>query len=128
MTWRPVVGHENSYEVSEDGRVRTKARVVQRGCVTSKLKAKELKTVLGGRCENYLRVMLSAERKRHAYVHHLVAEAFLGEQPNDTVICHKNDISKDNRAANLYYGTREENDFDKYINALPLETMEEAPF
>jgi len=42
-------------------------------------------------------------------VHSLVAEAFLGPRPAGYDIMHLNGDRKDNRAANLRYGTRKEN-------------------
>lgn len=44
------------------------------------------------------------------YVHRLVAEAFLGEQPDGAdQVDHLNDVRTDNRASNLRWTTRREN-------------------
>lgn len=115
--WLPVVGYEGLYEVSSDGDVRN--------AKTKKCLAKEL----SGRAKNYHRVNLWQNNKRkHMRVHQLVAAAFLGRCLEGYIICHRNDDGFDNRLVNLYYGTREDNELDRYINGLPLDEMEEAPF
>jgi hypothetical protein len=55
---------------------------------------------------NYLGVWLDTNYRY--YIHHLVAEAFLGVKDNDT-IDHINRDTKDNRAINLRYATFQEN-------------------
>ena len=42
-------------------------------------------------------------------VHHLVAEAFIGERPLRHDVCHNDGDKKNNHADNLRYGTRSEN-------------------
>ena len=119
--WTPVVGFVGKYEVSTAGRVRNvpDRRILKQtsGC---------------GRAKNYKRVMLHnpgyRKGKRHAYVHHLVAEAWIGPRPEGALACHRNDCGQDNRLANIYYGSKEDNECDKYVNSLPLNTMQEAPF
>lgn len=127
--WKPVVGYEKLYEVSNLGHVRSKRRLIKKGCVGYMiLKSKMLVQVVGGRAKNYHRVMLTAGRKRHAYVHHLVAEAFHGPRPSGTKVCHKDDKGFNNKETNLYYGTDEDNQTDKHVNSLNLRKMEGAPF
>ena len=119
--WVPVPGFETKYEVSNEGRVRN-----SRGRI--------LATQPGGRRNNYLRVMLQIwkgkvkAKQRFAYIHHVVLEAFVGPRPNGAVVCHRNDDGHDNRLANLYYGSQEDNEQDKYINKLDMSGMEPAPF
>lgn len=48
-------------------------------------------------------------RKKFAYVHKLVAEAFLGEAKKGEIVLHLNDVKTDNRVENLRYGSRQEN-------------------
>ena len=119
-TWKPVVGHEGLYEVSDLGSVRTAKRVAPRGaCPSYTFKPRLLKKTKGGRANNYWRVMLEAAPRRHAYVHHLVLAAFVGPRPPDHVICHRNDDGFDNLLANLYYGTAEDNRADYIRNHQP---------
>jgi hypothetical protein len=116
--WRPVIGHENRYEVSNHGRVRSIPRLITTGIATFPGCGRVLSTIVGGRANNYHRVMLG-DPKRHAYVHHLVLDAFVGPRPMDHVICHRNDNGFDNRLENLYYGTAADNLADKYRNRTP---------
>lgn len=129
--WRPVVGHEGLYEVSDQGRVRTVARWHRTGATPRLLPVKTLAQAIGGRAENYKRVMLRAPT-RHAYVHHLVLEAFVGPRPPDMQVCHINDDGFDNRLANLYYGSRDDNEIDRWmakrVGTPEHAELEDAPF
>lgn len=117
--WKDIPGWDN-YQVSDGGNVRSKSHKLI------------LKKTRGGRAKNYHRVMLTSRtetsrKRRNAYVHHLVLEAFCGPRIDELPIaCHKNDKGFDNRLANLYWGTKEDNQNDKYINALP--DLPDAPF
>jgi hypothetical protein len=131
--WLPVVGHEGLYEVSDLGRIRSVPRTVKTGVAQFSSAATVLKTAKGGRANNYLRVFLTAGRRRHAYVHHLVCEAFHGPKPADRpFVCHRNDCGTDNRAVNLYWGTADDNAFDAWCKAAVddpvLNALEPAPF
>lgn len=53
-----------------------------------------------------------AGRPVRRYVHHLVAEAFLGPRPPGLEVRHLNGDMLDNRLANLTYGTSAENKVD----------------
>jgi len=93
--WRPVVGYEGFYEVSDWGRVRSLPRI--------------LASQFNG--EQYGRVRLFDDKggKRRS-IHSLVAEAFIGPRPSSLhEINHKNGKPADNRANNLEYMTKLEN-------------------
>jgi hypothetical protein len=126
--WLPVPGYAAHYEVSSLGRVRTACRRLRRGCLEFAYPSRFLATSSGGRAKNYLRVNLCAGGKRRfAYVHALVLEAFVGPRPEGLQICHSNDDGTDNRLSNLYYGTREDNEMDRYVKRVAA-NLEEAPF
>ena len=97
--WRPVVGLEERYLVSSEGKVR------------SLVKNRLLKLVLMN--NKYLVVCL---RGKTRYVHQLVAEAFHGPRPEGMQCCHINDNGQDNRACNLYWGTPKQNTADSIRN------------
>ncbi len=66
---------------------------------------------------NYLRVTLRQPGKlRIAFVHHLVAEAFLGERPQGAVICHNDSRLENNAATNLRYDSQAGNLADRHEN------------
>jgi hypothetical protein len=97
--WRSVIGYEGWYEVSSCGRVRR----VASACGTCP--GRILKATLS-RPNGYVRISLSrCHRSRSAWVHRLVAEAFLEPQPIGHQMNHRNGIKTDNRVGNLEWAT-----------------------
>lgn len=109
-TWKPIPDYEGSYEVSDQGRVRSVDRFVQvnnirYGGYKSYRFGKVLKsgTMTGG----HQSVALCRGNSR--CVHELVLLAF-DRKPNQGEECrHLNGDPSDNRLANLRWGTRSEN-------------------
>lgn len=125
--WRKIPGH-HLYEVSSEGRVRTVTRTQRRGFhAAATLHSVELKQSIGGRRKNYKRVMLMHPKKVHAYVHHLVALAFIGPRPKGCEVLHGPAGSLTNSVSNIRYGDREENDMDRYVSRV-ADSLEGAPF
>lgn len=92
--WKPVVGYEGLYEVSNLGNVRG----LKRGKVLKPGKGR------------YLFVVLCKDGIRHeTSVHRLVATAFCPNPNNKPEVNHLNEIAEDNRASNLEWCTRIEN-------------------
>lgn len=110
--WRPVVGYEGLYEVSDHGLVRSVERWVQhRGRHWHPYKSVVLAPHLDPK--GYKRVKLSRQDDdRNRLVHQLVAEAFIGPRPEGMVTRHLNGDNVDNRPQNLAYGTHAENNAD----------------
>lgn len=106
--WKPVVGYEGLYEVSDLGNVRSVDRTVwhSRGFEMT-LKGKPLaQNPRGG----YLRACLTKDGKHKTIsVHKLVLEAFVGKRPDGQDICHNNGNRTDNRLTNLRYDTKSGN-------------------
>jgi len=100
--WRPVVGYQGYYEVSDLGRVR---RV--HGC-----KDGLQKRVLSARLNRHgrLQVTLTVNAVPRTWqVHTLVATAFVGPRPPGREVNHKDGVKVNNAASNLEWVTRSEN-------------------
>jgi hypothetical protein len=116
--WRPVLGFEDYYEVSDLGRVRSLARI----CRASfgryrKVKSRILKPQHDGGSRGgvgkHVKVCLSVDAVlTQRQVHILVLEAFVGLRPQGNETRHLNGIPDDNRLINLRWGTPEENRAD----------------
>lgn len=89
--WKDIPGTRGRYEVSNDGLVRTKPRV---------LKPYPLPRT------GHLYVTVAGRR---VYVHRLVAEAFIENPGGKPTVNHKNSDPSDNRAVNLEWATYSEN-------------------
>lgn len=111
-TWRPVLGFEGIYEVSDRGRVRSVERVAVRSngrphTVRSKMRsAKRLR-------KGHLAVTLVKDGQLYnRTVHRLVLESFVGLRPEGMMCRHLNGDPADNRLENLAWGTASENQQD----------------
>ena len=90
--WRPVIGYEGLYEVSNTGKVRAKENKEQDWI--------ELSTAVLMR--GYPTILLNKNGiKKREKVHRLVAKAFIPNPLNKRVVEHKNKIKEDNSAENL---------------------------
>lgn len=117
MEWRPVVGYENLYEVSDDGSVRSCPREVgARFGSTRVRKAKLLVPIVYRKDHWRVRLTDSMGIEKVKRVHHLVAEAFLGPRPAGMLVLHKDDDRSRNGVNNLYYGTSKQNADDRSRN------------
>lgn len=104
--WRPAVGWECLYLVSDLGRVRALPRKTATGIHGGR------RPYLSAYLENngYYRVKLSRDgRMKRVLVHHLVTDAFLGPLPPGLVRRHRNGNKLDNRAVNFEFGTHSDN-------------------
>ncbi|AWM37066.1 NUMOD4 motif protein [Gemmata obscuriglobus] len=93
--WKPVVGYEGLYEISNTGRIR--------GLVAGIMIQQLL------RRRGYLTVSLSKNDNRsHCNVHVLVAEAFVAGPPGLTQVIHEDGWRTNNRPSNLVRLTEQE--------------------
>lgn len=119
--WKAIPGFEGFYEVSDQGRVRSVERTVtvrgrSDGQTAKIIRERILKPGLSsGRPVVNLR---SDTDRRHALVHHLVLEAFVGPCPDGMECRHLDDKRRNNALRNLEWGTRRENMADRKRNGL----------
>lgn len=106
--WKDIQGYENSYEVSNLGRVRSKSRKRPFGRGFKVYEGKILKQATDK--DGYKKISLSKEGKKKRFmIHRLVANEFI-ENPNDLpVINHKDGIKDNNNVINLEWVTYSEN-------------------
>ncbi len=106
--WRPVLGYEDWYSVSNLGRVRREAASSSTVGGNNTWPGKVLKPLKTS--SGYLRVGLrKGTPLQMKKIHHLVLEAFNGPRPHGHEANHKNGCKTDNRLENLEWSTRLDN-------------------
>ena len=111
--WRPVVGYEGIYEVSNHGRVRSVDRVVPcKDGHTQRWPGKLLKTSKFSKTDHRNVNLHRNGVGKSAAVHRLVMAAFVGPCPDGMNVCHNNGVADDNRLENLRYDTSSANNLD----------------
>lgn len=108
-TWKPIVGYESLYEVSNKGNVRSLKN--NRGPRKTPRAVKGQVTHDG-----YVRVGLSKNGTvTRRKVHQLVLEAFVGPRPEGMQGCHRDDNGLNNDLLNLRWATPESNYLDRDV-------------
>lgn len=102
--WRPVVGYEGRYEVSNLGRVRSLRRMIPNR-FGKYMNGRILKPITNH--NGYYYVTLG--RGKHGFVHRLVIEAFVPNPDNKPFCDHIDSNRKNNRVENLRWATYQEN-------------------
>ncbi len=107
--WKPVTNYEGIYEVSSQGRVKS-----------LKQNASRRKRILKPCAKNgYLSVNLFKDGAcKHAYIHRLVAEAFINNPDNLKEVNHKDCDKTNNSVSNLEWCSRKQNLEHSYKNGL----------
>jgi len=107
--WKSIEKFDNQYEVSNEGRVRSKQAVILRSNGRQHTRAsKILKPADSGR--GYYGGAVCVNKKMTTYkVHRLVAEAFCDRLGEDLEVNHIDGNKLNNRAENLEWVTRSEN-------------------
>ena len=117
--WLPVVGFEQVYEVSDQGRVRRVGRAhisgKGRGGGVRVGRILALCQIAGG----YYAVNLWRHGKiKRRLIHALVMEAFVGLPPKDHEVNHRDGVKSHNDLDNLEYVTRSQNMIHAYAIGL----------
>jgi len=111
--WRDIKGYEGRYQVSNLGRVKALRRTVSGHNQHGEWTRTEPEQIMAQKLQNTDRLQVGlrdAEGKRKTfYVYRLVAEAFVPNPDNLPTVNHKNEDHHDNRAENLEWMTKAEN-------------------
>lgn len=104
--WKPVIGYEGLYEVSNMGRIKSLERTIWTGRgYYQTLPERIMKLRKSNR--GYLYVFLHKEGKiKYCTIHKLVAQAFCENPEGYNEVNHINENKEDNRADNLEYCSR----------------------
>jgi hypothetical protein len=98
-TWKAIPGYEGLYEVSDQGRVRSRKKILALCNVSGGYKAASL------------------GKNNSKLIHRLVAAAFLGPAPSDKkLVLHSNGDRFDNQLSNLRYGSFTDNSADAKLH------------
>lgn len=103
--WRDIKGYEGLYQISSEGRVKSKQRIT-RNNQTIKEKIRKPKIDKDGYC--CVSLWIDGVSKEY-FIHRLVAQAFIPNPYNKPCIDHINTNKTDNRAENLKWCTHKEN-------------------
>ena len=103
--WRDIKGYEGLYQISSEGRVKSKQRIT-RNNQTIKEKIRKPKIDKDGYC--CVKLWIDGISKEY-FIHRLVAQAFIPNPYNKPCIDHINTNKTDNRVENLRWCTHKEN-------------------
>lgn len=128
--WKDVPGYENSYAVSNFGRVKSLARRVRlwtpnAGELTRAVAERILRP---GPQKKSGHLTVSLGRRNSRMVHQLVLAAFAGPCPPGLEVLHRDGNPANNRLDNLRYGTRSENLEDIFYHTGRVLSREQVPY
>lgn len=103
--WRPVDGYEGIYEVSNMGQVRSLTRKVYNYIKPGRI----LKQTSNGHHYMYVSLHAPEKKEKHAYVHILVAKAFIPNPNGYAQVNHKDFNKGNNTVENLEWVSCKQN-------------------
>lgn len=107
--WLPIVGYEGLYEISNIGRVKSLARLVEMSNGRSiRHLVEKLKGIHSNRGYRCVELSIKGFNKKFQ-VHRLIMIAFIGYKEGKPQVNHINGIRHDNRVENLEWCTASEN-------------------
>lgn len=112
--WRPIVGYEGAYEISNRGRVRSLDRIVRSDIAadgTRLMRGRILKPSRHPYGYDMVSLSQCGEITKHC-VHVIACEAFHGPRPAKHYACHYDGDPTNNRIENLRWATPTENNLD----------------
>jgi hypothetical protein len=115
--WKPVKDYEGLYSVSSLGRVRSEQRTTE--FMPGRHRIVPSRLLSPASMNGYPQVCLYRDGKRKTIrVHRLVAEAFVSNPDNHTIVNHKDGVKDNNVPANLEWCTVLENNIHAFENGL----------
>ena len=106
--WKPIVGYEGFYEVSNLGRVKSVERIVENNGGQQRRQERIMRLRIGSL--GYLNVTLCRESATKVFsVHRLVAQAFIPNPENKPYVDHIDTDPSNNNVDNLRWVTQHEN-------------------
>lgn len=120
MIWKDVVGYEGFYKVSNTGLVRSIDRYVNNNGTQVKRKGLILRSSINPSGYEVVNLHKNGS-KIQAFVHKLVAEAFIVNSMNKKEVNHIDHVKLNNNVENLEWCTRKENMMSmvKFYNKTP---------
>ena len=118
--WKPVLGFEGRYEVSNQGRLRALDWVTVSSLGRRRLFPARIMTPPTYENGYVVATLMKDRRPIRKGMHVVVCEAFIGPRPTGNVAAHGNGVRDDNRLENLRWASNSENEADKTAHGTDL--------